>query len=134
MRSLHAILFPDPVRALPGSRAWNIAFRTAHIGATGILIGGHLFDVDEARLRMSLYVSILTGVCLIFVEAYPTCRWLVEGRGVMVLIKLALLCLIPFFWNYRVSILLVVLAIASIGSHMSKRFRHYSLVHRRVVE
>ena len=134
MTSIRDILFPNPVRALPGSRAWNIAFRTAHIGATGVLLGGHLFDVAEPRLRTMLYLAILTGVCLIFVEAYPTCRWVVEGRGVMVLIKLGLLCLIPFFWRFRVPILLAVLAIASIGSHMPRRFRHYSLVHRRVVE
>jgi hypothetical protein len=45
-----------------------------------------------------------------------------------------LLCLIPWLWQYRVPILVAVIVIASVGSHMPRRFRHYSLLHRRVVE
>jgi hypothetical protein len=33
-----------------------------------------------------------------------------------------------------VPILLLVLVLASVGSHMPRRFRYYSLVHRRVLE
>ena len=131
---LHRLLFPEPVRVLPHARAWNIGFRTAHIAVTGILLGGHVFDIAEERLRLILYVCILTGACLIAIEAYPSCRWFYQGRGVMVLAKLLLLCAIPSLWDYRVPILLVVLVIASVGSHMPSRFRYYSVVHRRVLE
>ena len=79
-RALQRLFFPDPVRVFPRARAWNITFRTAHIGVTGILLGGHVFEVAEARLRMILHFSILTGVCLIAIEAYPSCRWLYQGR------------------------------------------------------
>jgi len=129
----HQVLFPNPVRVLPHARAWNIAFRTAHIGATGILLGGHVFDVAEDRLRTILYLCILTGTFLIAIEAYPSCRWFYQGRGVLVLAKLLLLCVIPALWNYRVLILLVVIVIASVGSHMPSRFRYYSFVHRRIL-
>ena len=134
MRSIRRILFPDPLRTLPHARAWNIGFRTAHIAATGILLGGHVFDVAEARLRVALYLSILTGACLSAIEAYPSCRWVYQGRGVLTLFKLALLCLIPLCWGFRVPILLLVVVIASVGSHMPARFRYYSLVHRRVLD
>ena len=134
MKSLYRFLFPDPIRSLPHARVWNIAFRTAHIAATGILLGAHVFDVAEERLWTILFSSILTGVGLIGIEAYPSCRWFYQGRGVMVLIKLALLCSIPFFWEYRVPILLVVVVVASVGSHMTSRFRYYSFVHRRVLD
>ena len=132
--SVHRALFPEPVRVLPHARAWNIAFRTAHITITGILLGGHVFDIAEDRLRWILYLCIASGVALIAIEAYPSCRWFYQGRGVMVLIKLALLCVIPFLWAYRVWILLAVLVIASVGSHMPSRFRYYSVIHRRVLE
>jgi hypothetical protein len=125
---------PDHGRDLPHRRAWNIAFRTAHLAATGILLGGHVFDVAESRLRIILYLSIATGLSLVVVEAYPGLRWFYQGRGAMVLIKLALLGTVPFFWAYRVPILLTVLAIASVGSHMPSRFRYYSFVHRRVLD
>lgn len=121
-------------RDIPHRRAWNIAFRTAHLAVTGALLGGHVFDVPETRLRLTLYLSIATGLGLVVIEAYPCSRWLTQGRGAMVLTKLALLCMIPFFWAYRVPILLAVVCLASVGSHMPSRFRYYSFVHRRVLD
>lgn len=128
------ILFPAQPRSLPYARAWNITFRTAHIAAIGILLGGHAFDVAEVRLRGALYASIATGLLLTGVEAYPSGRWLYQGRGVLVMVKIALLCLIPWLWEYRLLILLVVVIIASVGSHVPGRFRYYSIIHRRVLE
>jgi hypothetical protein len=119
---------------IPHRRAWNIAFRTAHLAPTGVLLGGHVFDVAETRLRLALHLSIGTGLSLAVIEAYPGSRWFTQGRGAMVLTKLALLCMIPFFWAYRVPILLAVVFLASVGSHMPSRFRYYSFVHRRVLE
>ena len=134
MKTLRNILFPEQPRVLPGARAWNIAFRTAHIAVTGILFGGHVFDVSAERLLIWLYLSIFTGVSLIVIEAYPSCRWFYQGRGVFVPVKLILLGIIPLMWDYRVLILSAVIVIASIGSHMPARFRYYSLVHRKVLE
>ncbi|HJN65996.1 MAG TPA: hypothetical protein QF761_07320, partial [Pirellulales bacterium] len=70
---------------------------------------------------------------LIAIEAYPSCRWFYQGRGIMVFCKIVLLCLIPWLWNYRVLILAAVVVVASIGSHMPARFRYYSVVHRKVL-
>lgn len=134
VKTLRNILFPDRQRKLPHARAWNIALRTAHIAVSGILFGGHVFDIAAERLLIWLYLSILTGVGLIVIEAYPSCRWFYQGRGVFVLAKLVLLGIIPVLWDYRVAILSVVIVIASVGSHMPGRFRYYSLLHRRVLE
>ena len=101
---------------------------------TGVLFGGHVFDVSAERLLFWLYLSIFTGVCLIVIEAYPSCRWFYQGRGALVFCKVLLLSLIPWLWQYRVSILVAVIVIASVGSHMPGRFRYYSFVHRRVLE
>ena len=134
MKTLRDILFPEQPRKLPYARAWSIALRTAHIGVTGILFGGHVFDEPAERLLIWLWLTIATGVGLIVIEAYPHCRWFYQGRGVMVLVKLVLLGIIPLLWNYRVAILVVVIVIASVGSHMPGRFRYYSLLHRKVLE
>jgi hypothetical protein len=114
---------------IPYARAWNIALRTAHIAVTGILFGGHVFDIPAATLYLWLYLTILTGAVLVFLEAYPHVYWIYQGRGVFVLVKLLLLCLIPWLWEYRVAILVVVIIIASAGSHMPARFRYFSVVH-----
>jgi len=52
--------------------------------------------------------------------------------GLAVVLKLALLCVIPFAWSARVPILFVVVVIAGVGAHMPGRFRHYSLLYRGV--
>jgi hypothetical protein len=125
--------------ALPPSRprygrAVNIALRTAHIGVTGVLCGGHVFDVPPESLKIWLAWTILTGGLLAVVEAYPRVHWLYQGRGLFVLAKLALLCLIPWLWAYRVAILAAVILLGGVGSHMPARFRYYSVLHGRMLD
>jgi hypothetical protein len=114
-----------PGRAFPHMRAWNIAFRTAHICATCVLLGGDVWGIDAGRLLPWFYLSVLTGAALTVVEIYPDWRWFVEGRGVLVVAKLLVLCLAPWFWGYRVPLLFVVIVIASVGSHMPRMLRHW---------
>ena len=114
-------------------RALNIALRTAHIGAMGILVGGHAFDVTPERLKVSFWLTIGTGAALAAIEAGPRLSWLHQGSGLMTMAKLALLCAVPLAWDYRLPILLAVIVIASVGSHMPGRYRHYSVVYRRVI-
>lgn len=115
-------------------RAWNIALRTAHIGAAGALFGGHVFGIEAERLLPWLGLTILTGAMLAAVEAYPSWRWLYEARAVMILTKGLLLLLVPWLWSCRIPMLLAIIVIGSVGSHMPKRLRHYSLAERRFVD
>jgi hypothetical protein len=121
------------LHALPYGRAWNIAFRTAHIGFTGVLFGGHVFGREAGTLLPWLYLTIFTGGVLVFLEAFPSWRWCCQGRAVMVVTKLCLVCLVPWLWSYRVPILTLVIVLGSVGSHMPRRFRYYSVIERRVV-
>jgi hypothetical protein len=127
-------LQPRRSRSLPYPRFFKIAFRTAHLMAISTLVGGHAFGGPVSTLKPVLYVAIVTGGGLIFLETYPSLHFLFELWWLMVLGKLILLCLIPFFWARRFPILLVVVAIASVGSHMPLRFRHYSLLYRKVIK
>lgn len=113
-----------------------MALRTAHIGVTSVLFGGHVFDIPRNELLLWLYLTIATGGILAAIEAYPRWRWFYQGRGVAVIGKLLLLCfvLIPWVWDYRVPILVAVIVIASVGSHMPARYRYYSFVHGRVLD
>ena len=114
-------------------RVLNIALRTAHIGAMGILLGGHAFDVSPERLKVSLWLTIGTGLVLAAVEAGPRLLWFHQGRGVMTMAKLALLCAVPVAWDYRLPILLAVIVLASVGSHMPARYRYYSVLRLQVI-
>jgi hypothetical protein len=122
------------MRFLSGTRAISIALRTLHLAAFGLLLGGHAFAVEPARLLPYLSLTVLSGIGLIALELHAVgLYWLFLGKGLMVLLKLAVLLLIPFFWEARVILLLLVVGIASVGSHMPARLRHYSILHRRVI-
>ena len=131
---LRALFLPEPRRRLPHARAWNVGARTIDLAATGLLLGGHFFGVEADTLLPWLYVAIASGAVMFTVELYSSLDWLTEVGGLAVVLKLALLCLIPFVWSARVPLLFAVVAVAGIGSHMPGRYRHYSLRHRRVMK
>jgi hypothetical protein len=133
MRSLAALLFPDPRRRLPHSRWWNIGARTAHLAATGLLLGGHAFGAGADTLMPLLWVAIASGAAMIAIEVYPTAHWAHQVCALFVYAKLGALCLVPFLWEQRVPLLLAVVVLASVGSHAPRRVRHYSLWYRRVM-
>jgi hypothetical protein len=125
---------PAEARSLPYSRVCKVGLRTAHLMAISVLVGGHAFGAPASTLLPLLYVAIATGAGMILFEAYPSMGFLFQGWGLMLLAKLALLCWIPFAWKLRFPILLAVVAIASIGSHMPKKFRHYSVLYGKVIK
>lgn len=120
-----------PVRTLPYLRAWNILFRTAHIGAIGTLFGGHVFGVAAERLVPWLYASILTGAALAVLESLSELRWCLQFAGVMMIVKVLLLIPTLWLWDYRVPILVAVIVLGSVGSHMPKRLRHHPILVRK---
>ncbi len=120
----------EPAMTLPILRPWNIAFRTAHIGVTGVLFGGQVFGIEADRLLPWLHATIITGLVLVVLEAYPRWHWCCEGRGLLTLAKVLLACSIPWLWNLRVPILIAVIVLGSAGSHMPKRLRNYSIIGR----
>ncbi len=96
-----------------------------HLAAFGILLGGHTFAVDAEKLLPSLWLTILSGIELIALEVYAVgLYWVFLGKGITVLVKLGILLAVPFFWEARILLLLLVVGIASVGSHMPARFRH----------
>ena len=125
---LRALFFPDPPRRIPRHRTLGVALRTAHLMTFGALLGGHLFAVDATRLMPFLVATIASGLGLMALELASTCTWLFMGNGAAVVLKLLVLLMVPVFWEYRLPLLLLTVAVASVGSHMPSRFRHRLLV------
>jgi len=109
-------------------RALSVCCRTVHLAGFAVLLGGHVWDVEPARLVPALWATIASGAALAVLEALPDGRWLLEVRGLLVLLKLGLLALVPLAWAHRVALLMAVVVVASVGSHMPRRFRHAVLV------
>jgi len=132
--SLFAALFPNIPRRLPYTRELNVALRTAHLITFGVLLGGHVFDIAGDRLILYLYLTIASGAGLIALELYRSGHWIYQGMGVLTEIKLGLLAAAGAWWEMRVPLLILVVILGSVGSHMPARYRHYSLLHGRVLD
>jgi hypothetical protein len=124
---LQALLAPDPPRRIPGHRVMSVSLRTLHLVTFGILVGGHVFDIDPSRLIVALAATIASGSGLVALELLSTFDWLRTVKGLAVVVKLLLLALIPAFWEQRVAILIAAVVFASVVSHMPGRFRHARL-------
>jgi len=102
----------------------------------GILLGGHAFNLPRDTLLLHLWFTIGTGVGLAALEAGPRLLWFHQVRGLTTLAKLGLLCTVPFLWEHwhlRLAVMLVVVAVGSVGSHMPARFRYYSVIYKEVI-
>lgn len=128
---LRSVLFPEPPRTLPGSRAIRIALRTGHIMAFSLVVGGHAAGAPRHALVGPLWAAIATGLGLIATDCYRSFRWFYQGMGLCTLAKCAVLLLIPWWWEWRLPLLLLAIAIASVGAHMPGRYRYYSIAHGR---
>ena len=114
-------------------RFWNILFRTLHLTAFGLVLGGAAFHVEPARVTPALIATIMTGALLVMLEIHDDPRWPFLGKGLFVLGKLVLLLLVPVFPGACVPLLIAIVVLAAVGAHMPRRFRHYSVLERRVV-
>ncbi len=121
---LQTILFPDKPRDLPFRITIRIFFRSLHILAIGVLLGGHVFNQPISILEPWLWAAVITGSIILLTDLHSSFAVLFELRGIAILLKITMLLLIPVFWEQRVAILVVILFIGAISSHLPKRYRH----------
>jgi len=116
------------------ARVVDIVLRTAHIATIGVVVGGAWLGVPAEQFAAWWHGAAGTGVGLIVSEIAQGRHWPHQGRGLMLWAKLLLLAPALVWPAWLPAALLGAVAIGSIGSHMPRRFRHWSLVHRRVVD
>jgi hypothetical protein len=116
------------------ARALDILLRTGHIGVSGVVLGGLVLGLPLENLIFWGRLAALSGLGLIASEVMHSRRWPYQGRGVMVMVHMALVgaahlwsaAMVPLYW--------LALAAGSTGSHMSRQWRHWSFLHRRVMD
>ena len=126
------------LRASRKRAAWtrwlDLALRSAHVVVTSVLMGAAVFAVPYPQTKGWAVWATVTGCGLIASEVYHRPWWFCQGRGVMVLIHVGLVGLIHLRPDWQAPILAAVIAVGMVGSHMPKRYRYWSFVHRRVMD
>jgi hypothetical protein len=120
-------------RSLPAARSLRTALRTTHIIAFAALYGGHIYGVGAGRLLPALLATVATGGALMALEVYQAPVWLAQIRGLATFVKLLLVASVALFWDWRILLLTLVVAIGTVNSHMPGRYRYYSPLHGRIV-
>lgn len=128
------ILFPWPPRSLSWARPVQLLLRTIHIASMALVLGGVAFRAPEATFRVPIVLTIASGILLLAVDVARSGVYLYLAAGLAVHLKLVLLLLGNLFPEARLGLYLAATVVASVGSHMSGPFRHYSFFHGRALE
>jgi hypothetical protein len=113
-------------------RVLDILLRTVHVMAISALFGGAVFKAPSSALIHWQYLAAITGAALIISEVLHSRHWPYQGRGVMVYIHVGIFSLVCIRPDLALPGLLAVILFGMLGSHMPKRFRHWSFLHHQV--
>ena len=116
-----------------GMRWLTIVIRTAHIGVAGIFFGGCVLSVPFTQLGLWHHLTIATGGALLLLEWLHDPFWPHRGKGVLAILHVGLVALVHLTPGLMVPLLWGALISGCIGSHMPRRFRHWSLLYGREV-
>jgi len=117
---------------------WNkvidLILRSCHIGTSSVLFGGLYWAVPFTRLATWHHLVIATGSSLILFNIYRCRHWPYQGRGLAAALHVSLLWLVHARPAIMTPLLAAVLTAGVVGSHMPAFLRHWSLVHRRILD
>ena len=112
-----------------GPMRWlGIAARTAHLATAAVFFGGSLLQVDQARLTLWLGLALVSGAVLLVLELLHDRRWPHRGKGLLALAHALLVLVVPLRPGLAAPLLWLILIAGSVGSHMPRRWRHWSIV------
>ncbi len=111
-------------------RLTKVVVRTIHLIGMAGMFGAAMYGASEPTY---FYLTMMSGIVLVGMEAYSGWIWFVQLRGVAVYLKLLLLALLHVALQHAIFILILVIAISGFMSHAPGWIRYYSLLHRKVV-
>jgi hypothetical protein len=120
-------LFPRQSRQFAGKRTCKVGLRTLHLFGIAGSGGAFLYPMPESGWLTFLWLTLVSGTLMMLIELWSHGIWLLQLRGLLILLKLGMLgfCLVlpasadPW-------LLFGVIAISGVISHASSRQRYYS--------
>ena len=130
--------YSNRVTCIPMSKEsikrWSkIGLRTLHILAVAGVGGGILFGLDKELWINYWWLALVTGIVMILIDVIPNPVWLLQVRGLTVLMKLILLALLGRYPGYDGVLLVLIIVMSAVISHAPGKLRYYSAYHRKVI-
>ncbi len=107
--------------------------RTLHLLAIVGVGGGVIFGLEKDLWLSYWWLAITSGALLILMDVIPNPVWLVQVRGITIMLKLVLLALLGVYPGWDAHILMLTIILSAVISHAPGKLRYYSLYHRRVI-
>ena len=106
----------------------SVLLRSVHIAAMGVVLGGVFLDSKHETLAVAICITLVSGGLMLLMDIFKDPGVLLQGSGLLVILKLALLAIGFFFLpEQRFGWYLAATFVASIGSHMPGWLRHYNI-------
>jgi len=97
-----------------------------HLADMALVVGGVAAGRSASELAGPVALTVASGLALLGIDLYKSGAVLVEGAGLATLLKLALVAAGALLPSVRLEAYLAAVAIAAVGSHMPKTWRHWS--------
>ena len=115
-------------------KRWSkISLRTLHLLAVAGVGGGILFALEKDLWINYWWLALVSGVLMTVMDIAANPVWIVQVRGVVIIIKIILLALMVSYPAWGSFLLLVIIIISAVISHAPGKLRYYSFYHRRVI-
>jgi hypothetical protein len=132
---LATALFPVHKRDFYGKRWIKIGLRTLHLMGLAGLGGGYLYQAEAADWLPYLWLTLISGLSMLLVEAWSHGIWLLQVRGLSIFIKIGLLGWAAWLPDSLDALIaLCVVFISGMISHAPGRVRYYSPFYGRVIK
>jgi len=115
-------------------KRWSkISLRTLHLLALAGVGGGILFGLDKDLWINYWWLAMASGALMMLMDIISNPVWLVQIRGLIILMKLILLACLGIYPQWDNLILAIIIIISAVISHAPGKLRYYSVYHRRVI-
>jgi len=115
-------------------RNLNIALRTLHLISMLGVGGGILFNVEATLVTPWLWLTVLSGAGLMSLSIGSSRLFLIQLRGLVILLKLMLLILIIYTDGADLTLLIGITLLSGIIAHAPGDVRYYSIIHGKRID
>ena len=124
---VRSILFPEPPRNFRGRRTLKIFLRGLHVVCAGLCLGAYAFDVAAGERIVALWAALGSGLAMLALDVHETAAFFLQVRGLVVVLKLVLLALLPWFGGAKAEILGALMLLSVVSSHAPGKIRHHQI-------
>ena len=119
-------LFPRSTREFRGKRWVKIALRTLHLVGVAGIGGGFLYGAAVENWRVYLYLTLLSGAAMTVLEIWSNGIWLLQLRGIAVMVKLGLMAVLALWPVADAALFIVIIVISGAIAHAPGAVRYFS--------